>query len=195
MSTAFATIRHFAYTHDEIPAFHASYVVLTFLMAVLFNLGAFAVLVVLHMILDVWKYKGHQQLSWKDTGEGVIRESLMDVTLLAIGFVFSVYLHHAVSLGSVSTLLRAEFGIIRSVALFVPKVKILHNFLKMIAHIHHYMMQTHPHLRTGWSGVDKFCFFVIGMSCLLLSLAAEIMHVPQSTVTDILLRETLPWRM
>lgn len=193
MVTAIHTVRGFAHTHDEIPAFHASYLVLTFILSMMFNLGAFAVLIVLHMALDVWKYREYQKLSWWQTIEGTIRESLIDVTLLALGFLFSVYLHKHIGLGSVSTLLRTEFALVRTVALLVPKIKILHTFLKIISHIHHYLEQTHPHLHKGWSNLDKFCFFVIGVSCLLLSLAAEIMHVPQSMVNDILLQEVLPW--
>ena len=49
-------LRRILHSHDEYPAFHAGYLVLTFLIAALFNLGMFALLISAHMMLDYIKY-------------------------------------------------------------------------------------------------------------------------------------------
>ena len=195
MSTAIAHLRHFAHEHDELPAFHAAYLILAFLTAGLFNLGAFGLLIGAHMALDLFKYREKHQFSWKGTFEGMVRESLMDVTLLAVGMVFSVYLHHSVGVSSVAGLMRAEVSIIRFVALLVPKIKILHHILKIMAHIHHYMEEVHPRHRRHWSGLDYLCFYFLGLCAFLLLFAAPLMNVEWSLIGSILGDELIPWRL
>lgn len=194
MKNVTASLRHFAHVHDDLPAFHAGYLVLTLLVASLFNLGAFALLIVAHMTLDVVKYREHHQFSVLQTWEGVVRESLVDIALLSVGVVFSVYLHHTVGLASISGLLRAEMTVVRAVAILVPKVKILHHFLKVISHLHHYMDQTHPRLSKGWSSLDKFCFGVFFISATLVLLSPVLMNVTAATVLHILEYELIPFR-
>ena len=86
-------------------------------------------------------------------------------------------------------------SLLRTVAILIPKIKILHHFLKIVSHIHHYLEQTHPRLNKGWSQLDKLCFSFIGISFLLIVVSAEIMHVDQAIVRDILMDELLPWRL
>ena len=196
MHIAASHVRHFAYEHDEIPAFHAAYLILAFLAAGLFNLGAFGLIILVHMALDVFKYRFKHGFSWRLTCEGVVRESLVDVTLLAVGLVFAVYLHHSVGVSSVAGLMRAEASLIRFVAMLLPKMKILHHFLKIIAHLHHYLDTVHPrHKRESWSGLDHLCFYFIGICAFLLLFAAPLMHVEWSLVGQILAEELVPWRL
>ena len=195
MTTAIASVRHFAHEHDDLPAFHAAFLVLAFVTAGLFNLGAFGLLVLAHMALDVVKYRERHQFSWKQTVEGVVRESLLDVTLLCVGLVFSVYLHHGVGVASVAGLMRAELTVVRMLATLVPKLKILHHFLKIVAHLHHYMEQVHPKHRKGWSGLDFLCFYFIGLSAFLVLFAAPLMQIEWSLVGEILAEELIPWRI
>lgn len=195
MTTAIASVRHFAHEHDDMPAFHAAYLILAFLSAGLFNLGAFGLIIVVHMALDVVKYRERHNYSWKLTLEGVLRESLVDVTLLMVGLVFSVYLHHSVGVSSVAGLMRAEVSIIRFIAMLVPKLKILHHMLKIVAHIHHYMEQVHPRHRSFWSGLDYLCFYFIGLCAFLLLFAAPLMHVEWSLIGEILSEELIPWKL
>lgn len=188
-----ATLRRFAHEHDDIPAFHATYILLAFLCAALFNLGAFALIVIAHMALDTVKYRERHSFSWRQTTEGVVRESLVDITLLLVGLVFAVYLHHSVGVSSISGLMHAEIALIRSIAIFVPKIKILHHFLKIMAHLHHYLEQVHPRQSKGWSGLDHLCFYFCGISFLLLVFAAPLMNVKGSVVQMILMQELLPF--
>ena len=195
MSTVTQTLRQFAHEHDDIVAFHAIFIILAFLCAGLFNLGAFAMLILAHMALDTVKYRERHACSWRLTLEGVARESLVDITLLLVGLVFAVYLHHSVGVASLAGLMRAELAVIRSVAMFVPKVKILHHFLKVMAHLHHYLEQVHPRFRKRWTGLDHLCFYFCGISVLLLVFASVLMNVDVRTVQSILWSELVPWNV
>lgn len=191
MHSVLISLRHFAHEHDDIPAFHAAYLVLAVLTAALFSLGAFALLVCAHMVLDFVKYREKHEFTWRSTFEGMVRESIVDITLLLVGLVFAVYLHHTVGVTSLAGLMRAELTVIRTVAMMVPKLKILHHFLKIVSHIHHYMEQVHPRHQKGWSDLDMVCFVFCAASVLLISLAAPLMNVDSATVHTILLEELL----
>ena len=193
MNTFLLPLRRFAYEHDDLAAFHAGYLVLAFLSAGFFNLGAFALLVVAHMALDWVKYRERHGCTYKETIEGMAHENLVDVTLLMVGLVFSVYLHHSIGVASLSGLMRAEISVIRAAALLVPKLKVLHHFLKIVAHLHHYLNQVHHQQRKGWSGLEHLCFYFCGLSFLLVLFAAPLMGSDPSVVQHILLEELIPW--
>jgi len=186
-------IHRFAHKHDDLPAFHAGYLVLTLLAAAMFNLGVFGFLILGHMALDYVKYREYHGYGWKLTFEGMIRESVMDIALLSIGLVFSVYLHHSIAFPGISGVMRAELTIVRLFGTIIPKIKILHNFLKVVAHIRHYLDHAHPHLRQHWSTLDRVCFWTIGFCVLLLAIAAPILHVEYITIGEIMREELLPW--
>ena len=192
MNTPSVHFRQFAHYHDDIPAFHAVYLVLTLAAAAFFNLGTFALLIAIHMVLDVVKYREHLGYSWELTFEGTVRESLVDVTLLLVGLVFAVYLHHSVAFVGLSGALRAELTLIRLFGTLLPKMKIVHNFLKVIAHIRHYLDHAHPHLRTGWSSIDKFCFGSIAVCVMLLFMSPMMLNVDPEQISSIFREEIVP---
>ena len=188
-------LRTFAHRHDDLPAFHAGYLILTLLAAAMFSLGAFGLLIVAHMTLDLVKYREYHGYGWKLTMKGIVRESLMDITLLMIGMVFSVFLHHSVAFPGLSGIMRTEIMVIRLFGTLIPKIKILHNFLKVVAHIRHYLDHAHPHLRDHWSTVDRVCFWALGFSVFLIVFSAPILRVSYSVVFEILREEMIPWVM
>ena len=188
-------LRHFAHEHDDLPAFHAGYLVLALFCAVLLPLGAFALLIAIHAALDVVKYREVHGLSWKRTWEGVLREGLLDMTLLMIGFVCEVYLHSSVGIASVSGLVRTEFFILEILGTTLPKFSILHHILKIFAHVHHYVEHMHPRMRTKFSHIDFVCVAFFGVSILLLVFAPFLMHTEGEVVREILGEELLFWRV
>lgn len=188
-------IRNFAHSHDDIPAFHAGYLIIAMLCAALLNIGAFALLIIAHMTLDLVKYRERFGFSWRKTLEGTIRESLNDVTLLSIGLALSVYLHHHVGISSVSGLLHLNVSIIRSLIMIVPKFQILRHFLSIVLHMRRYMNELHPGMSKGWSGPEQLCFAMIGITTLLVVLAAPLMDVSWSLIGSILEDELIPWRL
>lgn len=195
MTLTLHTLRTFAHEHDEIPAFHAGFLVLTFLAAAMFNLGAFAILIFMHMCLDVVKYREIHKFSWSMTVKGVLHESLIDMMLLSVGLVFSVYFHHSVFTAGVSGLLRAEITVVRALGTIIPKLKILHHFLKIIAHLNYYLETVHPHLRKEWTKADKLYMFFILVSVGLLFAAPALMDADPSVVRMVVLWELTPWNM
>ncbi len=194
MTNTLTSVRRFAHVHDDLPAFHAGYLVLTLLVASLLNLGAFAMLIVVHMTLDFVKYREHHGFSYRRTFEGMVRESLVDVALLSVGLLFTVYLHHSVGLASVSGLLRAEVSLVSAALVILPKFKILHNFLKIISHLKHYIDQVHPRISQGWSKLDHFCFFSIEISLILIAAAPLILKMDPDMLFFILENELVPFR-
>ncbi len=187
-------VRSFAYQHDDLPAFHAAYLVLTFLAAALFNLGFFALLVVLHMALDVYKYRDVHRLSWAKTVEGVIRESLIDTSLLLMGLAVTVYLHPSLALYTgIKGMMLAEITLIRAVGVLAPKLKILYDFLHIVAQLDHYLHRKHPQLNKPASVVEYVALFGMFISLGLLFIAPAALGMHADQYIGILLQEMIPW--
>lgn len=195
MTYVFAQLRSFAHKHDTLPAFHAAYLVLAFLAAAMFNLGVFGLLILMHMTLDYVKYREVHKLGLKETWLGMVHESLMDVALFSVGLVFSVYFHHSVGVANISGLLRAELTIVRMLGTLIPKFVMLESFLKIVAHLHHYMEHLHPGLRSEWSRTDRYMMLTIAVCFILLFSAGEIMNVDGAVIRMIVLWELVPWNI
>lgn len=196
MSSILGNLRHFAHTHDDLPAFHAAYLVLTFLIAAMLNMGAFGVLIIAHISLDIVKYREVHRYRWRAVFEGALRESFFDVVLFFTGFTFAVYLHHSlVGIASLSGLARADVTLIRAFATFVPKFEILHHFLKIVSHLRYYLYTIQSRMGRPWSAVEYLCFFFLGLSVVLLIGAPMVLHLDVAAVERILLDELIPWRM
>lgn len=193
MTHTLSAVRRFAHEHDDLPAFHAGYLVLTLLVAAILNLGAFALLILLHMALDFVKYREHHGFTLARTLEGMIRESLVDIALFSVGLLFAVYFHHTVGLPGVSGLLRAEVTLVGAVAVILPKFKILHNVLKVVSHLRHYIDQVHPALYRGWSNLDHFCFFTVEVSLILIAAAPLLVGMDSDVLLFVLGRELMPF--
>lgn len=190
----FRTVRSFAYQHDDLPAFHAAYLVLTFLAAALFNLGFFAVLILLHMALDVFKYHDVHKLSWARTIEGVVRESLIDVSLLLMGLVVTVYLHPSLALYTgIKGMMLAEITLIRAVGVLAPKLKILYDFLNIVAQVDYYLHRKHPQMNKPASIVEYVSLFSMFISLGLLFIAPAALGMHAGQYLGILLQEMIPW--
>ena len=196
MSTLLGSLRHFAHTHDDLPAFHAAYLVLTFLVAAMLNMGAFAVLIIAHISLDIVKYREVHRYPWRAVFEGAVRESLVDLVLFFVGFTFAVYLHHSLAgIASLSGLARADVTLIRAFATFVPKFEILHHFLKVVSHVRHYLYSIHSRMGHPWSTVEYLCFSFLALSVILLLGAPFLLHLDAQAMEKILLEELIPWRI
>lgn len=196
MTQTIIALRHFAHEHDNLPAFHAGYLVLTLLVAMLLNMGAFGLLILAHMSLDVVKYREVHGYSWKKVLEGTVRESLLDVTLLFVGITFAIYLHHSVvGMASLSGFMRAEVTMVRGVGMLIPKIEILHKFLKIIAHVEQYLAHVHPNIHKGWNSLERLCFVFLAVTVGLLIIAPWILNLHWGMLQGILLEELIPWRV
>lgn len=185
----------FARKHDEMPAFHAMYLVLAILAAALLNLGMFGLLILAHMSLDMVKYRDFLGMSWSKTFKGMFQESLDDLALLGIGLVFSVYLHHSATVTTLSGLMHVELSAIRFLGTFIPKITILEHFMEVIVHIHRYLKHPHPNLEKGWSVRDIVAMVTIVLCVALLLIAAPLMRTDPSVIRWILFWELVPWNV
>lgn len=172
------SLRGFARAHDELPAFHAGFMVLTFLAAAMLNLGFFGFLVLVHMSLDIVKYREVHRQTWKRTAEGVFRESIVDIALFAMACVFSLYLHPSVTgITGVQGMMLAELTVLRGVGILTPKLKILYDFLKILSHMDLYLERMHPRMGKALVMTEWVSIFSIAVSLLLVVSAPLLLHV------------------
>jgi hypothetical protein len=190
------TIRAFAHQHDDLPAFHAAYLILTILAAAMFNLGFFGLLICIHMVMDVYKYREVHGMTWKRTTEGVVRESILDIALFMMGLVVAVYLHPSLlAYTSIKGMMVAELTVIRAVGMLTPKLKILYDFLKILAHIDQYLHHIHNRLGKNPGVVEYVSMFSLCISVGMLIIAPILLMISGDTYADILIEELTPWNI
>jgi len=178
-----------------LPAFHAAYLVLILLAAAFFSLGFFALLILGHMSLDLVKYRDFHGFSWRQTCAAAFHENLIDVALLCIALVFSVYLHHSVGLIGVSGLLRAGATLLWAAGTIGPKFAILENALRMVARFQYYLDQIQPQALRGWRTADYVYASCIALSLFLLLAAPYITGAESSVIRMVVLWELIPWNL
>jgi hypothetical protein len=180
-STPPARFRAFLQEHDDMPAFHAAFLVLSVLIAALFNLGAFGLLILLHMALDAYKHRAREGRMFF-----VLRDSLPDIALLALALVFALYLHPAGGLVAASGLLRAEASITRMLGMLLPRFALLRHVECSALHAPGRVL---PH----WSWVEEASLVVLIVSVLLLIVAPLGLHA--DAFIRILGEQLVPWNL
>ena len=185
----------FAVRHDDLPAFHAAYLAVTFIAAALLTTGAFAVLVAAHMALDVVKYSEIHRFSWKATVTATLRESLLDLFFLSLALVLAVYLHHTAGIVVVSGLIRSEEILLRGIGMVLPRMAVLCNFLWIMSTLREHMLLVQKGIGGGqWRRSEIVCGTALA-ACLFLIALAPFMLRDQEAVLRILTKELVPWRM
>lgn len=192
MSTLTHSLRWFAHEHDDIPAFHAAYLVATFLAAAVLNLGFFAVLIAGHMTLDFIKYREVHQYSLRLTFKAMILESITDIALFLVALTFGVYLSHTYILAAFSGLIRSELTIVRALGTLLPKVGILEHMLVIALDVHAYMHNIDPALRGKLTTVQKWSVRFAILSIVLLIGSIALYWGDEEALMQILARELVP---
>ncbi len=139
MTETLLQFRQFAHEHDDIPAFHAAYIIAAIFTSLLFHLGAFAMLIALHVLLDIIKYREVHGYSMSQTVRAALLESILDITLLLFALTLSVYLHNTLLITMMSGFLRSEFTIVQFLAVFFTKIKIVEDCFELFTYFHAYM--------------------------------------------------------
>ncbi len=169
MHTLTYRFRIFAHEHDDIPAFHAAYLVGTFLSAAIFHLGFFAILIAMHMCLDYVKYRDYFRFDLRTTFKAMMLESIVDIACFMVALTFSVYLNTSYLLVATSGLLRSGLTILRAVGTIVPKIRILESFVTTFVNMHAYLYTPHPDIRKPLSKAHRWSLVAIGVSTLMLT--------------------------
>ena len=193
MTHALASARIFAHKHDELPAFHAAYLVVTVLSAALLSLGTFAVLILLHMALDYVKYRDIHRCTFGRTVEGMIRESLFDIALLATGLTFAVYLDHTMAIASISGFARSEMTLLKAAGTVLPKFGMLNDSLKVWMHLQIYLRHPHPRIGKALSTGEWLAISTTIVALFALMIAAPLMAKEGSAVLAIIYHEVFHW--
>ena len=186
-------LRAFALDHDSMPAFHAGYLVVTVLIAALLNVGAFALLIAAHAVLDLVKYHEVHRRSWQRTLLSTLRENLLDVFLLSGALLLAVYLHHGEGeIIAISGIVRAETSFLRGILLLIPRVEVLWNCLWIFANFRQHLFQS-----AEVTGLWRTRELMFGLGTVIsLSLIAVAPVVFDSTsVVRILADQLVPWRI
>ncbi len=147
MQTLTLRFRKFAHTHDDVPAFHAAYLVGTLLAASILHLGFFAILIAVHMCLDYIKYRDYFRFSLATTFKAMMLESIVDIALFMVSLTIAVGLHLVLELSLLSGLARSGFTILRAIGTIVPKMRILENMMIIAFDIHTYLYKPHADIR------------------------------------------------
>ncbi len=186
----------FAREHDDLPAFNAAYWILTFLAAMLFNAGAFAVLIAGHMVLDICKYREVHTKKWSKVFEGVIRESLLDVSLLSLGIAFGVYCHSSLPIiAGLRGVIRTEIEIINAIIQVSVKAHVLHGTLTILANLHQYLESVHPRLGKPSSLLELVSIVGLVASLVMIVLSPWLLDLSQEDIAHIAADMLIPWKL
>lgn len=190
----FSRLGSLARTHDDLPAFNAAYWILTLLAAMLFNAGAFALLIAGHMALDAYKYREIHGKKWKKVAEGVFRENLLDVSLLSLGVAFSVYCHMALPIfAGLQGLIRTEIAIVNAIVQVTVKTHVLHAFLTVLSDLHHYLVSVHPLMGKRFSTLEIVAVSALVVSLVLTASAPWLLGLDAGETTRIAYDLFVPW--
>lgn len=188
-------LRLIAQRHDDLPAFHAAFLVSTFLAAAVLNLGCFALLIAIHMSLDIVKYHDVHGYGFRKTLHATFLENLFDLTLFFIAFASSIYLHHTFALASLSGIRRAGLSLFEVITTVVPKMQILQHFLYLLSGLHSYLHMIHPRVGRPLSGAQRLCIASVAVCVLLLILSPYRFAGHESELAEILMKELIPGLM
>jgi hypothetical protein len=192
----FSSLSSIARSHDDLPAFNAAYWVLTLLAAMLFNAGAFMMLIAGHMALDVVKYRDIHGRKWLKVAEGVARENLIDVSVVALGVAFAVYCHTALPIvAGLRGILRTEIAIISGVVQVLAKTHVLHGFLTILADIHAYLEKEHFRMGKSLSAVEIVSVVGLAASLALIVVSPILLGLNNAEVAHLAAELFIPWNL
>lgn len=186
------SIRGFAHEHDDMPAFHAVFLVGTILCAAVFNLGFYALLILAHVALDIFKYHDVHRLNLRMTLKAAALESIGDIALFLTALTFAIYLNHTYMLSALSGMLRSELTLLRALGTMLPKIRILENMCAIALNFHGYLHTPHPSLNRSLSRLERYSVRTIIVCTLLLALAVVLFQTNQWDLGSVLKHELIP---
>lgn len=165
---------HLAHKHDEWPLFRIWFSVLTIVASIVLNLGIFVVLVLMHMALDIVKYRTRHNLPWHWVFVETMRESLMDIFFIVLGILLGIIFHHSIAIGGLGRMAELEVLLLDLLLRVGPRIKIAEHLLEVILYWrHHFESQFVP--RTPLHHSEK------GLLIATLAIALGITAIPLMT--------------
>jgi|CXWL01.1.fsa_nt_gi hypothetical protein len=189
------SLRQFAFTYEDLPAFHAAYFMLILIFAGIFDLGFFGVLILVHILLDFVKYRRVLRASRMTAVSAVLRESLADIALFFLALSSIVYLHP--TLPSIAAILggkQTHVIIMRGLAVLLPKLSILHHSLRMVFNAKEYVRTPYARLQTSLSLAECIYLSTLFLSLCFLAIAPGVLGIDLTQFKEILLEQLVPWK-
>lgn len=193
---SFSSIASLARNHDDLPAFNAAYWVLTFLAAILFNTGAFLVLIAGRIAFDIYRYREAQGKRWTKVVEGVIRENALDVSLLALAMTFAVYFHSALPIiAGLQGLARTLLALFNAVVQIVVKMHVVRGVVTAVTSGRDHLAQSHPRMGKKFSTLDVASFVTLAASLVLLAASPWALSLDASEIERMATDVLVPWNL
>jgi len=95
-------IKQFLITHDYSKVFFLLYLISSVALSIIFNLGFFVFLAVIHYFMDIYKYR-HGGLDYKTSSIASLRDCMADVMFIFIGYVSALVFSAGFGLGIIRT--------------------------------------------------------------------------------------------
>ncbi|TSC57676.1 MAG: hypothetical protein Greene041619_1011 [Candidatus Peregrinibacteria bacterium Greene0416_19] len=188
--------RAFAAEHDDLPAFHAGFLVLSFFVAILLNLGAFAFVILVHMALDLVFFRDVQLLSWSRALRAVTRENLPDIALFLAGLTVAILLHERTGIVALGAgLMRSGMEVARGLLLLLPKLAILRHLRSTLQDVSRHLAESRRSANRPWGKVELAWAFIAALASVTLAIAPILLPFRMEGVAAILADELIPWRL
>ncbi|HVW66139.1 MAG TPA: hypothetical protein VHA78_00225 [Candidatus Peribacteraceae bacterium] len=189
------SLRRFSLAYEDLPAFHAAYIMLVLVFAGLCNLGFFACLIAAHVALDFYKYRVHLGYNSLKAFRGVVRGSLIDIALLFLAISTFVYLNPSLdSIRMLNADLQLRVTIMRGLAILLPKLTILHHSLRIAFDLPSYMQTPHTRIRKPFGIIEYVSLSTLFIALALLAVASGVLGLDMTQFGSMLAPELLPWR-
>lgn len=190
--------RHFqslVRAHDDLPAFHAGYVVLVVLAAFLFNLGFFAALVALSIALDLQQRRASSRFRFARGARLSAREHLPDIGLLLAGLVAAVYLGSIADAASIAGALRTGLELTALLSVAAPKLLLLRRFLRRWMPFHRRFEEPRAALPRRLRATERAILFACVLGAALLTGARVMLPIDTATLVRLYAEQLVPWRI
>ncbi len=188
--------RKFGFAYEDLPAFHAAYFMLVLIFAGIFNLGLFAVLIVIHILLDFTKYHLYLCNRRVSSVVAVFRENIGDLAFFFLALTSLVYLnptlpHIAILTGTRLT----DVVLARGLAILLAKLMILHHSLRIAFNLPQYMHTPYERLRMNWSITECIYLSTLFLALCFLAVAPGVLGIDLHQFKDILVGQLIPWKL
>ncbi|UPA22085.1 hypothetical protein K8942_03395 [Candidatus Peribacteria bacterium] len=188
--------RPFGFSYEELPAFHAAYFMLAVIFAGIFNLGFFAVLIGLHLVLDFIKYRFYLRKKRANAAFTVFRESIADIALFFLALSSVVYLHSTLPIiAGLSGTKLTHVIVMRGLAVLLPKLTILHHTLRIVFNVPAYLHTPTERPRRFWSLAECVYASTLCLSLFFLAIAPGILGLSIAEFKEMLLEQLIPWNI
>lgn len=186
--------RPFGFSYEELPAFHAAYFMLIVIFAGIFNLGFFAVLIGVHLVLDFIKYRFYLHKKRTNAAFSVFRESMADIALFFLALSSLVYLHSSLPIiAGLSGMKLTHVIVMRALAVLLPKLTILHHMLRIAFNVPAYLHTPTERPRKMWSLAECVYASTLCLSLFFLAIAPGVLGLDMVAFKEMLLEQLVPW--